>query len=278
MFLILGLVSMTESIEKRSKGIRQSLEITELNQSLLRSMSNVSKCSAQLFVGKTIDLTGATATVPAPNGILDIPSVFDGIVPGVGLLAAKDQLLPGTQTGLKVQSIQLRDVLVSKPGIEYRGRLTVTFDSSSTVMAMRPAAVSVIFLTSATDPISAKKIVACASESSQGGGLPLANFSCPSSSEAVVGFDGQGKPICAVMGSGGGGGGGGSTPPSGPSTTWKLYSSYCSGPDYTANVSGTFYSSCSSPGAMWTYCRAPLPAECVGVAGANYNCFVAICQ
>lgn len=280
---IMAVMTTIQVAESRTKSMRQSLEMLELKQTLLKTMGDVSKCSAQAFVGMQIDVTGATATTPAPQGVLDIPSLYDGLSAAAPLLAVKNSPMPGTQTGIQIEKIQLQDVLMSKPGTEYRAKLSVYFRFQSTGIAVRPVEASVVILTRGTDPDNAKTIISCASDSVQGNSnLTLASFKCPNSDEAVVGFDPAGFPLCSALAGGGGGGPSPSpspTPsPSTPSTTWKLYQTFCSGANNTSGPVAPLYTPCSTPGDYWTYCRPPITGECVGVPGATHMCAVAICQ
>ncbi len=174
--LSLGLATIMSNSSKETSRLMQKLELISLRRSLEILLSNPETCSCQMQ-GLSIKSLAGT-----PNSV-SIPSIKLGCGSASSPLVTQNSPLPGSETGLGIGAISLKDVkLVSAPDI-YSATLVVDPDDKTTKFSFRDLTVKQVFKTD-----SSGKIVSCTND-------PDSVRDCDIS-EIMTGIDANGFPIC----------------------------------------------------------------------------------
>lgn len=176
--------------QKELRAIQQKQELTELKNTLIQLFSqNSSVCSWQLAansatgVPNKINATNISTSATDPSISVAIPKLYFGTSTASQLIASSEvdnNKLAGSQTNIQIESIQLKDIFATGTPDEYRGVVQVNLEAASLVRSLKPVQTQVVFKVtpiSATNPVSARKILSCGSGSSGEDILQKVSFS-----------------------------------------------------------------------------------------------------
>ncbi len=137
--LAAALLTLVSKQQRQIKFSEQKYEALDLTYTLQRTFSDTVLCSNQL-TGLMLVPAGTSF---APKNITNINST-DIAHPLVrGPVAAVSSPLPGSHTGLTVESIKLKDFLFIGGNV-YKSTLEVKFDPSSSIIPLRPVEISIM--------------------------------------------------------------------------------------------------------------------------------------
>lgn len=160
-FLIFVFASMIIQQRLELKAIQQKQESLELKNFLLQNFNLPTTCSWQM-IGKVVDLSGVTTNATTTAANVNLVQLYQGLNTSSAIIAQAGQLLPGTQTMLRVDQVRLQEFYATGNPNEYSAEIAIIFDASSLVRSFKPVQLKKIILVNPSDPISAKTIVSCA--------------------------------------------------------------------------------------------------------------------
>jgi prepilin-type N-terminal cleavage/methylation domain-containing protein len=158
-----GLMSMMSNLFSEQKSFGQKMEMFELRYLLTTIMTDSANCTWQFQNGNpTVNLTGASPTNASVSEIT-LGELHAGTDMSSLLLAKTDEVLPTSQTNIKVSSIKLRKIycLDNPCNNRIKGVLEVAFDPATLSRPRQPVELNMFLTTVAGDPESSKKIESC---------------------------------------------------------------------------------------------------------------------
>ncbi|MGE0764705.1 MAG: type II secretion system protein J [Bdellovibrionales bacterium] len=165
-FLSLLFLNFVTSLQNQMRALNQKNETLEVVKSVRQMMDNMSSCSFNLLTGlpATMDLSTTTTTVPSPT-VINIPVLRFGAAPTASVIAQQAQILPGSHTGLRVNTITFDNIRATGNPNEYVGRLSVSFDPATTAIPFQNLEFQQIFNVNPSPPAlpTARSIVSCGS-------------------------------------------------------------------------------------------------------------------
>lgn len=170
--VIMVMSTFLNETTKSLKRLGQKFESLDTKQALMRVLLDANTCSCQLNPDQTVDNSNDSNLLFDSNvtdGSLKIKlnRLQTGCNADSPILAKENELLPGTQTGLKIKSIELTDLKPSGSGSQWQGRWRISFEETSMATALRPIEVNQFFNVDKTVPTQAK-VSSCLSPSSDG--------------------------------------------------------------------------------------------------------------
>ncbi|MCB0371161.1 MAG: hypothetical protein KDD45_17530, partial [Bdellovibrionales bacterium] len=123
MMMALAMGTLIHNNQKQNKGLQQKLEAIELEQQVVRLLTDVAACECMF---KDLDWTGSD---------INIPLLKRGC--GGNLVSAGNLISPGG-SGVKINTIQLENIDTANISAD----LKITFDSTSTIIPLKPIIIS----------------------------------------------------------------------------------------------------------------------------------------
>jgi prepilin-type N-terminal cleavage/methylation domain-containing protein len=161
-FISSGLLTIVMNQQKHLHHINQKQEVAELKAYLLSTFTNSDSCTCSLRPTNTA-LPGPLffdSTVVDGSQSMTIPKIVEGCAVGAKSLAGAGELVPGTQTQLRVQDIQLIKIQPGGNPLEWFGYLQITFDPTSTPLSLKPLQVKQRFTIDTVAPsVAIKRLV-----------------------------------------------------------------------------------------------------------------------
>lgn len=140
--------------------LTQKQELLDLKNILLMQLSRPEICTWQ-FKDKRVDLSGSpTASNPSPSKV-ELNQLYHGPDTTSALIGETGQLLPGTQTRIRVSKISLEGFYTSGNPNEYIASLKVVLEEDSLAIPFQPSRITQVISVNPTDPIANKRIVSC---------------------------------------------------------------------------------------------------------------------
>ncbi len=156
----LGVAGTMSRMHSQLRGISQKQEVVELKNLMTQQLAKTGVCSWQLK-DKVIDVSMATSEAsPSPTS-LNLGELYMGQDATSALLAKAGQIIPESQSGVKVASVFFRNIYATGNPNEYKGIFQINFDPNSVSVPVKPLQVQQIFWTDPADPANAKKIQTC---------------------------------------------------------------------------------------------------------------------
>lgn len=142
----LGIATSIANLQKQNKAVQQKLESIELKQQLISIFSSRNSCKC-MFVDNQL------TAIPTNLRTTNLQNLTHGCISGNWITPAAN--VPGTQTNLKISSVELVNFLDVGlvAGTQYTADLQINFDPSSTVFSLKPITIKQAFL-SASNRIS----------------------------------------------------------------------------------------------------------------------------
>lgn len=166
----LVLMNLISGQSQMQKSLAQKSEMQDLKQSLLSALSNPATCACQLNpannTSNVFPLTfDSTAATPPSIEMTTLYGGCDAANRPSFPVATEGQVLPGTQTGLKVAKIFLSNInAVGNPANRiFKAEFTVQFDPTTEVIARQPVTISQFFTADPTQPATAQQVLTCSS-------------------------------------------------------------------------------------------------------------------
>jgi type II secretory pathway component PulJ len=125
----MAIATMISQLAKQNRQISQKLDTLELKQQITPFISEDTNCTGML-VGTLVD--------PAANPAASL-SVLKTSATGAVFVTANAPL-PGSYSGVRVSTIELRDFVATGNLREYNMTLRISWDPSTLVMALQPIA------------------------------------------------------------------------------------------------------------------------------------------
>lgn len=164
--VLLAFTGAYTQIQQNQKMISQKLEVNDLTAMMQKLIMNNTFCDWQLrgpvASPFTINRNNLDVAVGNPPDFINLPGIFFGSDATAQSLAVPNQLLTGTTSQLRVQSVRFTNI-VTVPGADttYRGDLEVVFSPASMPMSLNPARAALLVSVNPTDPVTAQRITAC---------------------------------------------------------------------------------------------------------------------
>lgn len=180
--VIAGTTSFMDTSNRDAKSLQQKLEILQSTQDIMRELSDPAICACNF--DPTINIGNAAALrfdSTNPSSFIQLPQLFAtcvGGVPGMPIFIA-GQRIPGSQSQLTVESIQLKNFVATGTG-RFRGNLEIEFNKDSLVMGRKPASVNLSVMADVSNPAQAR-ITSCTSGRDVAGGGTGSATMCPES-------------------------------------------------------------------------------------------------
>ncbi|MCM2281831.1 MAG: hypothetical protein NDI61_08285 [Bdellovibrionaceae bacterium] len=165
------------NLQQTQKGLVQKNEVIELKQTLLATMANPATCSCQL-AGLKFNSESTTSVIP-------LNSLKAGCGAGSITIAQPGQLVPGTQTGLRIDQVRMAG-FNSSGGSAYTANFEITFASDSLVHALRPVRLTQNFQVNPLSPPTDREIASCST---------ILAVQCPAG-RILSGISADGSPVC----------------------------------------------------------------------------------
>ncbi|MNK15816.1 hypothetical protein D3C87_339670 [compost metagenome] len=161
------MATMNYNQAKQNKALTQKLETLDLKNLIQNTFTVTGNCTCQLSA--EINTANApnlsfNSSAPAESQSLSLLQLKSGCSPSANVLAKDGELVPGTQTQLRVQRISLDNIKPTGNPNEFLGMISVHFDPNSTAHALAPLRINQKFITTATSPNTAKVIQTCENE------------------------------------------------------------------------------------------------------------------
>ncbi len=180
--VIAGITTVMDNGNREAKSLQQKIEILQAEQDIMRDLSDPSICGCNFDATKnTANGSPLTFDIGSSASQINLTRLYASCindVPGLPVAIA-GATLPGTQTGVAVSTIRLRNFQSTGTG-RFRAELEMAFDHNSLELSRRPASVNVTLNADVTNP-SAARVTSCStSRDPSGAGGGVGNFSCPS--------------------------------------------------------------------------------------------------
>lgn len=157
-----GFLTVVINQQKQLHHVNQKQEVAELKAYLLSTFTNSDSCTCSLRPTNPA-LPGPLvfdSTVVNGSQSMIIPKIVEGCAVGAKSLAAAGELVPGTQTNLKVQDIKLVEIQPGGNPLEWFGYLQISFDPASTPLSLKPLQVKQRFTIDTIAPsVAANRLV-----------------------------------------------------------------------------------------------------------------------
>lgn len=159
---ITGFMMMLDGFRSVTHGLTQKLEILDVQQTLMDSFANPEVCACNFDPGKN-STNGSPLSIQV-NPLLPGQSVaMSALYRNCNdtRTAPRDpvfnvgQMLPATQSAMRVTSAVLGNFIASGPAGVYRASLTIRFDASSMKMARHPATLALNLILDESNPAQA---------------------------------------------------------------------------------------------------------------------------
>lgn len=160
--IMMALIELVEASYKSQKYASQKYEIQDLGNAIRLNLSQPNFCSCNF--PNALDLSGS-ATIPVTN----LNVVPFGACAPVGTFvassAAPGNLVPGTTSGLRIQQMQIQNFhLINKLSSTsnlYSFDLSITFDPTTTLFAMRPLVLTGLPMTTSVVAAPMEQVTSC---------------------------------------------------------------------------------------------------------------------
>ncbi len=178
--VIAGFTTFMDTGNREAKSLQQKLEILQTQQDLMRDLSDPALCACNF--NSTINTANAANLffdTTNPNSKITLPNLFTtcvGGTPGNPLIAVGENL-PGSQGGLRVGSIEMKEFVATGTG-RYRAKIEVGFAADSLKMGRKPASVNVSVVADLANPTQARVTSCTAGKDIMGSGGGLGTV-CP---------------------------------------------------------------------------------------------------
>lgn len=156
----LGVATMIVSQNQQAKALYQKAEVLELKNQVQMLMQNPANCDQNLL-NQRVNLNGVTPT-QSNNSEVNLGTLSIGAPPNSLVLAAQNQSLSTSSTGLRVSRILFREYYATGiPGL-YRGVFEIRLHTDTMVVALKPVKVQQFFRINTSDPITNARVTSCA--------------------------------------------------------------------------------------------------------------------
>lgn len=179
--IAMGLASVMSDANSSAAQLAQKLELLALKTDLTETLANPAVCTCQL---QGVNISGAKGA----NNYINIPSIKAGCSASSPALAIAGQILPGSQTRMRVSTIQIGNLIEVTGSNDLRGTILVTPDPNSTRRSFRA-----ISVTQSVKVDASGRIVACTFDS-------FSAKTC-TGNQILVGVDEKNFPICRTLAS-----------------------------------------------------------------------------
>ncbi|MBL7670292.1 MAG: prepilin-type N-terminal cleavage/methylation domain-containing protein [Bdellovibrionaceae bacterium] len=135
-----GFLTVVINQQKQLHHVNQKQEVAELKAYLLSTFTNSDSCTCSLRPTDTAQpgpLVFDSNVVDGSQAMI-IPKIVEGCALGAKNLAGAGELVPGTQTNLRVQDIRLVKIQPGGNPLEWFGYLQISFDPTSTPISLKP--------------------------------------------------------------------------------------------------------------------------------------------
>lgn len=160
---ITGFLIMLDGFRSVTFGLTQKLEILDMQQTLMDAFSNADVCACNFDPDK--NTTNATAmrisTVPLnPSAAITMSTLYRNCntskTAPIDPVMNAGELLPATQSAMRVVNAVLSNFIASGPAGVYRASLTVNFDASRMKISRQPAVLALNLILDETNPAQAQ--------------------------------------------------------------------------------------------------------------------------
>lgn len=171
--LSVALASVLADYSRNSRAMTQKMEAMDLKNMLQMSFINADNCTCQFSA--LVNTTKASqlifdSTLAAGKARMNLDEVRTSCGVGAMVLAKNNEILPGSQTNLRVSSIGIEGISPTGNADEYIGYVTVSFDQSTLARSLAPVRFPQKFFAVSTSPATAKTIETCNPVKTGGGG------------------------------------------------------------------------------------------------------------
>lgn len=162
--VVAAMVGATVTMMKSNKLLAQKLEVIDLKNQLQSTFANPDNCTCQL--NSSINTANAENLHfdSTRKSSMNLRTVKQSCVPTAFSFAEQDKLLAGTQTSLKVKSVEVVDIEATGNVEEYLGFIRVSFDESSLAGPLAPLQFRQKFYGDPASPAAKKTVLGCQSE------------------------------------------------------------------------------------------------------------------
>lgn len=150
--IALGAASMFESQHKQVKSLMQKQEMVDLKNLMIQALSKSDVCTWQLKDRDIVISPVPTETAPSSSVLTLTDNTIYAGTDNTSAALARPGKLPGTLSGIEVQSVSFRNIYSTGIANEYKGMFEVSFNSSSLPIAVKPVQVPVFFRTYSATP------------------------------------------------------------------------------------------------------------------------------
>lgn len=163
--VIAAVASFTVQMQKSNKLLSQKLEVLDLKNQLITNFLNPATCSCQLNpainVANAANLKFNSANA---SSSMDLQEIRTSCVSSASVLVKKGVALPGTQTGLVVESVHMSNIESTGNDNEFYGTIHVRFSPSSLAGPLQGVKIRQKFFTDPSSLPSAKIPRSCHSD------------------------------------------------------------------------------------------------------------------
>lgn len=157
-----AVIATTVNMQKANKQLAQKLESIDLKNQLMSTFLKPANCTCQL--NANVNVTNASnlkfdsgETSPSIN----LTELKAGCAPSSPSLTKAGELLPGTQTNLKVKSVKLSEIVATGNPDEYAGFFNIEFDEKTTAGPLASIRIRQAFVIDPASPPGQRTILRC---------------------------------------------------------------------------------------------------------------------
>lgn len=162
--VLAAMVGATVTMMKSNKLLAQKLEVLDLKNQLQSTFNNPDNCTCQLNATMNTANADNLKFDSTNTSSMNLRSLKQSCVATSMALVEENKLLPGTQTSLRVKSVDLVDIKATGNVEEYLGSIRVTFDESSLAGPLAPLQFGQKFYGDPTSPAANKTVLGCQSD------------------------------------------------------------------------------------------------------------------
>ncbi|MGZ6472950.1 MAG: type IV pilus modification PilV family protein [Bdellovibrio sp.] len=214
--IFLGFASMSNQMNKELKHSNQRADAFEFRNAVSGLLSNLPTCSCQL--NQHLSLIDGTVSVAGA----ELSRLDSSCTSTATLFAAPDKPVIGSNNGLLIDRIQLKNIESLGAPDKYRGRLSFSYKKDNLLRAIPGFDIEIHFSTDPATPLSEKKVKTCDFVGLFSGGAGgTISGSCPDG-QFVNGIS-EGKVLCSGVAIAG-------NVSNAPAVPTKIIGPGCSGP------------------------------------------------
>ncbi len=188
----MAFASMVTGIQKDLRTANRKIDAMETRSVISKYLSNLPLCGC-LMDAYSLPFS---ESLPAPSTSI---SMITSTCPTGTILAAENQVVPGTSTNLEIASMKITDIKSLGIPDRFRGKVKVDFKSEAQSLQLKGFELEIQFRTDPATPPTAKKVSQCdfvASATSSGGGDAIEAL-CPPG-QFMIGFE-SGVAKCSAV-------------------------------------------------------------------------------